>query len=454
VRDADRASIRLFGSWCSAILWLTVSGILPVQAAQYEYGIGFSVTHTSNSFRVPSDPRADWIEVPSGRLGYLENTVDVSSLIRAQVERRNYVRDTFGDDTGVRLNGALLWRIFPRQITWAVEDVASEIRIDASTPDTPANRTQTNSLSTGPDFTFRMSQSADLVVGARYGRFDIRGPGDSQRYTAYGRWLERISGPTTLSLNYEASRTHFEPPSLFDRHHRENLFARFDTRSLDMRSYRNSMTIDLGATRVTRSGEETVSRPLARLSAVHQLNSESMIRAYLSEEMSDNYSDLIQTVNAPTGGTVQGALAGSFVASTDLYRSQRGDLTYDVNSGGRFGYTLQGYARRIAYVQSQSRDYDERGVRVTWTWLSLAGTQIGAYGDYLKRTFVTLDQKDSERSSVLRATYLLSRSVNVAVEGGRFSRDSTATQTNFVDRRVMLTLSYSSGVIRTVDYTR
>jgi len=151
-------------------------------------GAGFLLAHDSNITRT-ADPRAEWTETWFAGVGYVGRTADLTARLLAQVERRHFIRNTYQNDTAYFLNGAAVWTIAPQQLSWTVEDFAGESVVNLTAPDTPANRTRTNSLSTGPEFTFRVDPTSMPVIGARYGRYDIQGPGGNQRYTGYARWL-------------------------------------------------------------------------------------------------------------------------------------------------------------------------------------------------------------------------------------------------------------------------
>jgi len=196
------------------------------------------------------------------------------------------------------------------------------------------------------------------------------------------------------------------------------------------------VTIDVGTTRLVPEGGEELNGRIARLSAARQLTSESALRVSLAYEISETYRDLLGGLAGPT-------VQGNSAATLDLYRSQRGEVSYAIQDG-RFGYTLQGYARRVDYEQLDDLDYEEKGGRLAWTWLYSGDTRFHANADYLTRTFLSLERTDVERNIGVGVTYRLTRNVSVVAEGVRTESESTALG-NFVNRRGMLLLGYSTG---------
>jgi len=437
------------GACCFAALSCIYPGCAPALAGQYDYGAGFALAHDSNITRSSTDPRAEWTETLFAGIAYAERNVDLTARLLVQVERRDFVRNTYQNDTGYFVNGSAVWTIAPQQLSWMVDDVAGESLLSLTAPDTPANRVKTNSLSTGPEFTFRVDPTSMPVIGARYGRYDIQGPGDNQRYMGYARWLYRLSEPEKLSLNYEAMRVDFTPPSLFPNFLRQDQFLRYERLSP-----LNSLILEGGTTHVQRYGGEATNGRVARVTGLHALTSESAVRLLLSDQISDPATDLIRGVTSATSTTTPATptetvaaapLAGSNVTTGDVYHSQRGELTY-LAQGGRIRYTLQGYARRVNYAAlNQDQDYHEAGGRLTLTWIQTDATNIYAYTDYLKRTFPGLDERDTDRNSTLGVTYRLTPSLFVSAEGRRMERESNVSLQNFLDTRVMLLLGYSTG---------
>ena len=406
------------------------------------------LAHDSNITRT-TDPRAEWTETWVAGIGYAERTADLTARLVAQVEKRDFVRNTYQNDTAYFLNGAAVWTIAPQQLSWTVEDFAGESLLDLTAPDTPANRTRTNSLSTGPEFTFRVDPTNMPVIGARYGLYDIRGPGgaDNQRYTGYARWLHQLSEPEKLSLNYEATRVDFSRPAPLPNFLRHDQFLRYERLSPP-----NSLIVEGGTTRVQRYGGEETHGRLARVAVLHALTSESAVRLVLADQISDSATDLIRgvtsvtsptTIATPSEAAAAAPITGSNVTTGDVYRSQRGEVTYIAQSG-RTGYTLQGYVRRVDYA-TLDQDYREAGGGLALTWNQTDAVRIYASANYLKRIFPSLDERDTDRTGILGTNYRLTRSLAASVEVRLMERESNVPLASFLDRRVMLLLGYSTG---------
>ena len=440
---AGRTSPCWFGTCIAILCWVGAGGAPAL--ADYDVGLGFSLTHESNITKTP-DPRADRTEQLFAGLAYEERSAELYARLVAQVERRHFTYDTFPDDTGFFFNGTAVWTISPRQFTWSFEDVFEEVNLNLSSPDTPVNRTRTNSLSTGPEFTFNVNPANTPVVGARYGRYDVQlGGGDNERYTLYARWLHLLSAPTTLSLNFVGSRIYFVPPAPFYTDlSRGDLFFRYE-----FVSPFNRQTVDAGTTRVRQYGGQGLNGRLFRYSAEVALTSESAFRVFLADQFSDTYSDTVVSFSIPTLPGIQGEAtaaplaAASVAAGGDVYRSRRGELAY-ASRFESFGYILQGYVRSVDY-QSLPQDYDEKGGRLSLSWLFSVEAQPYAFAQYMRRTFEISREQDTELRTGVGVAYRLSRSLTLTAEVGQEERQSNVPGVAYVDRRGMLLLGYSTG---------
>jgi hypothetical protein len=448
IGDVDRAITRSFRTWCAATLCCAGFGSAPVLAAEFAYGAGYSLAYDSNITRVPSGAVAEFTQTLLGGFAYQERSVDSNARVLAQVERRDYLRKTYTDDYALFVDAAGAWAIVPKLFSWSIQDVARQARIDLTVPDTPSNRTNVNYLSTGPDFTFRLGPANTAAIGAAYGRLDVaNSSGDNQRYSGYARWLYPLSPQSTLSANYEAVQVDFRDPISFTNYRQQDAFLRYETHS----SF-NTFTIDAGASRVTPDGAKELTGPLARLKLWRQLTSESSLWMALESLYSNTGNDLLTAaVTTPTQPVGSGPVPSTIVITNDVYYSKRGDIAYE-NQGGHLGFALRGHARSVDFQEQNQNDFDEYGGRIEGTWIFTGEARIRAYTDYLRRTFLNTDQIDTARRSSVALIYGLTRNVNFAVEGARLDQSSTLPSNNFVDRRVVMYLTYSSAPLYPVRF--
>jgi putative beta-barrel porin BBP2 len=407
------------------------------------------VTHETNIDHIEGGRPETTEEIMAGLL-LVERTADLDARVLAQIDRRHFTNHTFPNDTTGYLDGIAIWTILPRRLNWIIEDVFRQVQFSLQSPDTPSNRTASNSLNTGPDFTFAFSTANAALFGGRYGRLDIKDSNqDNERVLGYVRGVHALSPQTKVSLNYEAARIRFVPGAqTFDKIVREDLFGRFETLSAG-----DGAIVDLGKTHVIRYGGDPLDGHIVRLALTKAISRQLTVRATYSDQISDTYSDLIRGATGTSATTGSGSpssqepgvalIAGDAFANGDLYHSKLGTFGL-VNQGAGFEYTLQAFGRTVDF-DTLDQDYDEIGGRLLLNWIYSGALRFNAYADYLKRTFFTIDRTDMDRNVGVTADYMINRNLILTISGGRLERESTAPGNSFIDQRFMLLLGYTSG---------
>jgi hypothetical protein len=444
---ADRPS-RRSGTWCLAALGLVCTW--PALGAQIDYGVGLSATYESNMFRTTSDPRPEIYESIMGAVNLREDNRDLNVRMLAQIEHRHFTKHTFPDDTTSYLDGAALWTITPQRATWTLEDTFREVQLSLTAPNTPSNRTKSNTMNTGPDLTFAVDGANSVIVGGRYGRFDVQNSvTDNWRYGGYLRGLHLLSLQSKVSLNYETWRVNFEPVATpYPKVLQQNAYARYES------LYAGSgATIDVGLTRITRYGTDTLSGNLGRLTLLRAFGPDMTLRVAYSNEISDTYSDLLRGVTLAGVPTDPAVVVVQGLATADQYHSKLGSAAF-LNQGGRFQYAFLVIGRQIDFA-TLDEDYDERGGRIYLAWLPSGAARISASADYSRRDYRTLTidpatpgsplRQDNDRNYLASLEYRLNQNLTVTFVGNQIRRESTAPTVGYVDRRVMLLLGYTFG---------
>lgn len=427
--------------WGVVMLYWTCAWASSSLAAQVDYGVGYYLLGQSNITRTNTNSTPELTQAIMGGISVQENNSDLNARVLAQIEHRHFNRATFSDDTTAYVDGTSLWTIVPRRLTWMLNDTFREVQLSLTSPDTPGNRTKSNSLLTGPDLIFAVDSSNSAMFGGRYGRFDIQNSlSDNLRYSGYARAVHSLSPQSAVSLNYEAGRVLFEPEATtFPKILKESWYVRYEALNAG-----SGATVDLGTTRVTRYGADRLRGHLERLTLFKAFSTESGIRISYSDEISDTYSDLIRGITTQSSAPVDPpAVVIQGLATADLYHSKRGEVDY-LNQNARFQYALQGWARKVDF-ETLDEDYNEKGGRFTLNWLLSGAVRFNAYGEYWKRTYLTLDREDTNRNYILGADYKLNSNLTFRLEGGVAQRESTAEGASYTDRRALLLLGYGTG---------
>lgn len=437
---------------------LLMTGILlgggivgPLQASEFAYGLGYVATHDDNITRVPTDKRSDTIHSVLAGFAYQENTADLVAHVLAQAEYDNYQESTFGNESLYYLDSSAVWTISPQRFLWTVEDSARQALLDSTGVDTPANRTAVNVLSTGPDVFLRFSPAHSMALNARVGDvYTGRADVDSKRLSTAVGWLYQATSITTYSLNYDVLDVNYNNSTINDDFRRQDLFAR-----AEYRPSRSRYALDLGTSSINRDRGDDLRGSLARLIWTRELTTESSFGISASRELSDTGSDILAesrvltTTPVTMGSTTPSTVLSSGIVTSDVYVAKRGEIFYTLHSS-QIGVKLDASQRKFDFQTIASTgDRKETGGRMEITYFYSAATTASLIADYTRTEYLNFFRRDTDQDFGIRLDYRLSPRTSLGLEGHRTDRTSTDPSLEFVDKRVFLSVLYSSGPLFT-----
>lgn len=439
-------------------LALALGAVSPLHAGEFAYGLGYTISHSDNITRVPTDERSEVTNSYLAGIAYAERTSNLVARVFAQAEFRDYRDDVFGDEDIYDVDAAAIWVISPQRFTWTVEDRYDLEQIDATAADTPANRANVNVFSTGPDFYIRFTPVNTLALGARAGNVSSGVANvDNDRLSGSARWLYQATSISTYSLNIQAMDVNYDDSAASTDFSRHDLFLR-----ADYRPSRSQYILDLGTSRIRPERGNDLDGSLARFSWIRQLTQESSFGASASGEYSDTGTDILATSRSVAttsisaaglpvspdmsgGGTVSDLLSNAI--TSDVYYAKRGEVFYH-RRGSSFGIELFAGARDLDF-ETTPQDRKEIDGRLDLRFFYSGTTTVTLFTEYLKTEFVSFIREDTERDSGLRLNFRLTRTLSLGLEGRRVERSSTDPGIEYEENRAFLSLLYSSGALFT-----
>jgi hypothetical protein len=405
------------------------------------YFFGYRGEHSSNITRVPVNQEDEYIHSLLAGFTYVDSSPELSLRFAPSVEYLHYANDTSDDEVRLTLDASSLWTISPQRFTWTLEDNMRQVRLNPTQPDTPSNTVTANILNTGPDFYLRLNPVNTLQLGARFSSIYVESSDvDNERALGYARWLYRTTPLTTLSLNYEALTVNYKNEVVNQNYTRQDAFLRIETRPIQ-----STLVLDLGVTKIDRDRADEVDGSLGRLTWTRRLSPESSAGVLAEASYGDTGTDLAETAaaaNAPAedaGGTVSQNLVAQ-----DIFYAKRGEVFYN-SMGSRMAMNVRLFQRELEFKAVPLNDREEQGGTADLTYLYSSTTSAGIFGDSIKTKYLNLIRSDTDTNKGLRFSYRVSRELSTTLELRRSERESTDPTQNFVDKRVMLTVMYSSG---------
>lgn len=411
-------------------------------AGEGAYGFGIATERSSNIHRSANDPLSERINSVVGGLAYAEDTADFTGRIAAQAERRDYVDDTFDDETIVTLDAAALWTIMPGRFTWTLIDSARQVTLDPTVADVPTNRAASNVIETGPDVFFHFNPRQRLVLGARAGNVYVGDTVfDNNRYGAMVRWVQEFAPQLSGSVNAEHLSVRYDDDSANENFDRRDLFLRVDSR----RPY-TEIALDAGVTRIQRDRTGDLDGSLLRLRVQRTISGTSHLGLSASAGYSDIGGHLLRYVTPPRTPIDRAIPPHSItdVISSDINYTREADLFYGY-SGARFSANARLEARNLEFENAPTGNRDESGIVLDLSYNFSVRLVGGMFGNRRDIRYREIDRDDQDQEFGVRLSYRAQRNLVVTTDARRTERDSSIATSDFVDKRFFVSLMYSTG---------
>ena len=374
--------------------------------------------------------------------------------LRGAAQYEDYLDNTFRGGVLGSFTGSAQYAFIPEHFIWSVEDFYGQVATNTFQAATSANRTNTNTFSTGPELMLAFDSVTGARLNARYGvtHYDT-GNFDDTRYSGGLGLYRHLSSVTKLSLNVSSERTKFGSQSGAS-YDRQDLFGQLETHRA-----RYGVSLDAGVSRL-RTDAGNQSAPLLRLHIYRRLTASwnlnlSANSEYLSS--SDLLGEALATARVVNGVVVYGgatpgaglnsALAAASGASLSRqpvrYQSLRAGLDF-ARPRTNFGVSAS-IGRQRYPLAGQSLDLD----RKEWSFGASASRRlrpslrVDASAYYTRRKFDQLDESDSDRLGSLALAWTLSRQLSTSL-GFRYEerRSEINRIYNYTSKAAYLSFSY------------
>jgi hypothetical protein len=413
-------------------------------AGELAYGFGYFGEFSDNIRRTPTNQQDEWINSVIAGIAYRENGPELDAHVNAQAEYRNYMNDTYNDGPLYDADAFLRWKISPQRFDWVFIDRADQLTRDVTQPNTPGNWVNTNVLSTGPDLFFRLGPVNTLELGLRYGRASYSDSNlDNNNLGAFASWQYAVNTETTYSLNYLGQDVRYVDDVLNDNFTRQDAFFEIDRHNAVA-----SFLLDAGVTRIHRDQVGDSRGNLFRLAWTQQLTPRSSAGVLLASEYQDAGTVLLSTATSPIAPPgVPPTPPVTTEATTDIFHTKRAEIFY-ASGGSSFALNARAYYRDINY-QLTPQDRLEGGGFIAVTYNSASFVTTTVYGSHLNTHYLSFVRDDRASEIGIRFLRQINRNVSATLNAGIVRNSSTDPTQEYTDRRVLLSLQYSSGPLFT-----
>src|SRR5690606_1141909 len=192
-----------------------------------------------------------------------------------------------------------------------------------------------------------------------------------------------------------------------------------------------------------RQQSEDLDGSLARIEWRREIGTESAIGLALFRAYQDAGMDLLEMVESPSSPVSLPSDLGTDVVSGDLYYTRQAEL-FHLHRSSRLTSRVNLLWRERDF-ETTPNDRDERGISIELGYPYSATLLAVISGEYLKVDYRGLDRQDEDIEYGLRVMYRLTRTVSLGFDARRIERESTDPASEFVDKRYLISIIYSSG---------
>lgn len=267
-----------------ASLLVVVTGVATQNSARAEVDLVAEATagYTSNLLRVP-DGESD-VPVSLGLSGgWTESTRHLSADVSGRVSGVRYLDDTYDDEVLGQVDGTVTWWPVPEQFAWVLENSYGQISSDPFSPVGPANRQNTNYLSTGPDWFIPLGGRMRAYLGGRYGsvRYEETTVSNNERLMGILGMDRAVSSASRLGVQASTEAVDFDSELQpdFDRH---AAYVRYEF----SRGAEAELVVNAGYTWLSTDADDQ-SAPLLQVQLSRPLSASLTFRLELVSQFSD-----------------------------------------------------------------------------------------------------------------------------------------------------------------------
>lgn len=413
-------------------------------ALEMDYGIAYAGVYSDNIGRTPTNEQQDWINIARGNFVLQESTDEMTARVFSEVEFRQYMRETFGNELRAGLDGSATWAITPRRLTFTVEDRYTQAPVIPGFTVTPANLQNTNVFSLGPNGFLHFTNIDHAEIGGRYSNLYYQSTrADSNRWSAYAGIFHELTPVTTLSAHYDPSLVDYtENQTLNPDYTRQDIYASGRNRRPTM-----DLTLDAGRTFINRrnSNFRDVQGHLLRATFTRRLTSDSTLNLAASDTFSEAGRDgivvnpLLQITPSPTAINTTDFVAGGLYAVQQVDAGYIKHRTYGLTRVSFFWRDLDFESPQLMLDQRVSGAFADIGVDYSTAFTT------AVFGNYSETRYHNVYREDKDYGIGARVIYRYQRTLSFMLEGRLSGRDSTLNSMDYGERRVVLTVSYDTN---------
>lgn len=409
-------------------------------AKQFGLTVSLGAEYSDNVGRTNANEESDTALDAGLVLSYSRDRGALLAAIATDLRYRTYLDGRFDDELLGGASVRLSYELIPDRVDWVLEDEFGKSFIDPRRVESPLNRQNVNSITTGPDIRIPLGAITSIVSELRatqvwYEESDF----GSVQYSAAAGLSRQLTETNSLAAIVQEDRFEYDDLPQDADFKIRSAYLRFEGSGS-----RTRLTAKGGATRLDMSGDES-SGALVDVSLTRTITTRSKLVFNAGTDLTD-----------ATGAFRRGR-SGVDLAADDTFRTISADPLRSNFAIASWSYAGASRSldvalqwRREEHERNVELDRDRIGADLTLTRRLKPSLSGSVYASYFEDDFESLDSGFDEWALGFGFDWKMARGYSVALraehrDGAADLAPNSPTLGKFVENRVSLRLSYTPG---------
>jgi len=402
-----------------------------VRATDFRYSADYEYAYYENINNVLAPVSNEYSNALVGRFSVLENSGYLNASVNGQLRTTQYKNNITSDRTRARVSVLSTWVLRPKSVEWFLSDVFTQTTINSLISDTPDNRQNINTFSTGPDFSIKLNSLNRIIIKPRIESYLFQVGNDNVRIKNDLEWEYSINSTITMQLNQVLEKVDFQKDNLNPDRTRNDLFV-----SLISVKALNRLQLDLGRTRVNDDFGRNFDNPRFKLSISSQRNHNTLFNLSYGVRITD-VGRYIAAQNAPVSSLDN--------ASLSLFQNttSRLGIVRQISSGS-LSLTYSNLLREFEVTPELNQQQSNLALSGKLALTGLSKLYFSLYKS--KKDFLNdIDGRIYNDSSYsIKYAYTIRRNLFFNMNVSTRERSSNIAEAEYKSPKIILSIQYSS----------
>lgn len=408
-------------------------------AFDVDYEIGLAVMRSDNIALSEDDEASEDVLIPHIRFDVVQKGSAVKMQAHGEIERREYLDDTFPSEWRGAFAGQVDWAILPERMNLVLEDYLSYQPVDLRVGLSPGNVQRVNVLLGGPSFHARFNEATRAQLDVRVANTDAEVSEDfnGDRYSAAARLQRDLNSRQQVSLNLVATKAEFDDPDLASDYSRRDGYIGYQQELADV-----DLALELGRSWLNpEDSGRSVSSTHARADITWRATARSRLSVHGRYQLADAAQDLIVRLGDLNEPIVPELVPYALQVNADVYRQRRFQADYRY-SGERLSLRVRPRYRSYDYFDTTNNDRVDHSAYVELGYRIRPLVTLSMQANALNREFDNTQRKDRDRVYGLELDYRWTRHLSWQAGIYRNTRDSTQADASYRENSARFTVTW------------